>query len=250
MRAIPASSTTSFLCLNSLVLVLAIGATVAFSEFTGIGFSKFPPWLFGLSLFYAGNLVCYKWLLIRTPRRTGIMAPGSRFEHEHNLLVLYFLFYLYPISFSKLLIPPFTSIWHRFLGARIGKASFPSACLIGDSQYVTVGDECVLGANSILSPHISVGNYYALEKIELGNRVTIGVQSVVYGGVRIGDGALVLPHSCVTPGARIGPNEMWGGNPAKKVKVLKPGDRAWNGVPQTASPVWAGEKGLEIARGV
>jgi len=50
--------------------------------------------------------------------------------------------------------------------------------------------------------------------------VTIGVKSVVFPDVQIGDNALVAAGSVVVKGTRILANEIWGGLPAKKIGNL------------------------------
>jgi acetyltransferase-like isoleucine patch superfamily enzyme len=38
------------------------------------------------------------------------------------------------------------------------------------------------------------------------------------GDVVVGDGAVVLPHSVLLPGSRVGPGETWGGVPARRIE--------------------------------
>lgn len=50
----------------------------------------------------------------------------------------------------------------------------------------------------------------------IGNDVWIGAQALIMPGVTIGDGAVIGAYSLVTKS--VGPYEIWGGNPAKKIK--------------------------------
>jgi hypothetical protein len=34
----------------------------------------------------------------------------------------------------------------------------------------------------------------------------------------VGEGATVLPHSVLLPGSRVGPGEIWGGVPARRIE--------------------------------
>ncbi|HAZ61859.1 MAG TPA: transferase, partial [Gammaproteobacteria bacterium] len=54
--------------------------------------------------------------------------------------------------------------------------------------------------------------------IEIGDRVTIGANAVVLAGVSIDDGALVAAGAVVPKGTRIGPGEVWGGVPARRLR--------------------------------
>jgi len=53
-------------------------------------------------------------------------------------------------------------------------------------------------------------------KTEIGNYVSIGSNATILGGVTIGDGSTVGAGSVVTKD--IPPNQIWTGNPAKKLK--------------------------------
>ncbi len=250
MKTIPVSSSATFLGVNAAIAAAAIAGVAALVERFGLDWSGLSLFLTGFAFFYAGNMLFLKLLLRLFPIPEGVVAPGTRTDYVVGVYLLFFIFYIAPVSFSRLMPAPFTSLWYRFLGARIGKGSFPSGAVLADSHFVELGQDVTLGFNCVLTPHIAAGNGYSYGRIVIGDRVTVGVNTVVYGGVEIGDGALILANSAVVPGTRIGENELWGGNPAKKVKVLKPGDRAWNGAPQAEPQAWNGEKGLEIARGV
>jgi acetyltransferase-like isoleucine patch superfamily enzyme len=52
--------------------------------------------------------------------------------------------------------------------------------------------------------------------IRIGRDVIVGVNSVILKGVEIGDGAVVAAGSVVTKS--IPTNEIWGGNPARKIR--------------------------------
>ncbi len=51
--------------------------------------------------------------------------------------------------------------------------------------------------------------------VVIGNDVWIGYGSIILSGVEIGDGAVVAAGAVVTK--KIGPYEIWGGNPAKLI---------------------------------
>lgn len=135
----------------------------------------------------------------------------------------------------------------------IGKDVFlaPTAAVIGD---VVIGDECSVWFNVVLRGDVNsirIGNrvniqdgtvlhtLYEKSTIEIGNDVSIG-HSVVLHGCKIhdlaligmgaivmddavvGEGALVAAGSVVLARTQIGPNELWGGAPAKFIKMVEP----------------------------
>ena len=59
-------------------------------------------------------------------------------------------------------------------------------------------------------------------KVEIGNDVWIANNVTLMGGVKIGDGVIVAMNSHVT--RSIPPYEVWGGNPAEKIKDRFPED--------------------------
>jgi acetyltransferase-like isoleucine patch superfamily enzyme len=48
--------------------------------------------------------------------------------------------------------------------------------------------------------------------------VTIGAHAIVMSDVEIADGAIVSAAAVVSKGTRIGPGEVWGGVPARRLK--------------------------------
>lgn len=135
----------------------------------------------------------------------------------------------------------------------IGKDVFlaPNATVVGD---VVIGDECSIWFNVVLRGDVNsirIGNrvniqdgsvlhtLYEKSTIEIGNDVSIG-HSVVLHGCKIhdlaligmgaivmddavvGEGALVAAGSVVLARTQIGPNELWGGAPAKFIKMVEP----------------------------
>lgn len=136
---------------------------------------------------------------------------------------------------------------------KIGKGCFlaDNATIIGDT---TIGDECSIWFNTVLRGDvntITIGNrvniqdgsvlhtLYEKSTIEIGNDVSvghnvtihgakihdyalIGMGSVILDHAEVGEGAIVAAGSVVTPRTKIGANELWGGVPAKFMKMVDP----------------------------
>ena len=136
---------------------------------------------------------------------------------------------------------------------RIGKECFlaENATVVGD---VTMGDQCSIWFNAVLRGDvntITIGNrvniqdgsvlhtLYQKSTIEIGDDVSIGHNVTIHGAkIRdfaligmgavvmddavVGEGALVAAGSVVLSRTQIGPNELWGGAPAKFIKMVDP----------------------------
>ena len=126
-----------------------------------------------------------------------------------------------------------------------------NATIIGD---VVMGDECSIWFNTVLRGDVNsirIGNrvniqdgsvlhtLYQKSTIEIGDDVSIGHNVTIHGAkihnlaligmgavvmddAEVGEGALVAAGSVVLSRTKIGPNELWGGAPAKFIKMVDP----------------------------
>ncbi|MBV8216325.1 MAG: acyltransferase [Verrucomicrobia bacterium] len=90
---------------------------------------------------------------------------------------------------------------------------------------IQIGDDSGIGSGSVLADHNHGTAVIAsrmrdqpaeIAPIQIGRDVIVGVNSVILKGVEIGDGAVVAAGSVVI--RSIPANEIWGGNPAKKIR--------------------------------
>jgi carbonic anhydrase/acetyltransferase-like protein (isoleucine patch superfamily) len=127
-----------------------------------------------------------------------------------------------------------------------------NATIIGD---VVIGKECSIWFNVVLRGDVNsirIGNYvniqdgailhtlYQKSVVEIGDNVSIAHNAVVHGAkissnVLIGIGAVVLDHAVIGENSIIAagaivlsntvvePGTIYGGNPAKKLKDIEPG---------------------------
>ncbi|MCM1028108.1 MAG: gamma carbonic anhydrase family protein [Pseudoflavonifractor sp.] len=136
---------------------------------------------------------------------------------------------------------------------KIGSGTFvaANASVIGD---VTIGDDCSIWFNTVVRGDvntITIGNRVNIQDgsvlhtlyekstitigddVSIGHNVTlhgchikrlalIGMGAIVMDDVEVGEGALVAAGSVVLSRTRIGPGEMWGGAPARFIKMMEP----------------------------
>ena len=135
----------------------------------------------------------------------------------------------------------------------IGKDCFlaDNAVIIGD---VIMGDECSVWFSTVLRGDVNsirIGNrvniqdgsvlhtLYQKSTIEIGDDVSIGHNVVIHGAkvrdyaligmgavvmddAEVGEGAIVAAGSVVLSRTKIGAHELWGGCPAKFIKMVEP----------------------------
>lgn len=141
----------------------------------------------------------------------------------------------------------------RGITPQIGEGCFlaENATVIGD---VVMGSECSIWFNTVLRGDVNsirIGNrvniqdgtvlhtLYQKSTIEIGDDVSvghnvtlhgckihdlalIGMGAVVMDDAEVGEGALVAAGSVVLSRTKIGPHELWGGAPAKFIKMVDP----------------------------
>ncbi|MFT4736057.1 MAG: acetyltransferase-like isoleucine patch superfamily enzyme [Cyclobacteriaceae bacterium] len=120
-------------------------------------------------------------------------------------------------------------------GARICACNETAEILIGknttvgfhtfifSSEHISIGDNCLIApfVYVVDSDHtIDVGTLInqqanSTKPIKIGNDVWLGTGCKILKGVTIGNGAVVAAGAVVT--SDIGPNEIFGGIPAKKI---------------------------------
>lgn len=128
------------------------------------------------------------------------------------------LFYLVRYTFLLYVtLTPFGPWFLRAMGMRLGKRVFINTELISDPQLITLGDDVVIGGSVTLFAHWGGGGHLAIEPVMIEAGATIGEKATVMGDVHVGRGAVVLPHSVLLPGARVGAGEIWGGVPARRI---------------------------------
>lgn len=112
------------------------------------------------------------------------------------------------------------------LGARVGMSN----CTIAAYESVEIGDDVLIGggvqifdtnfhstdAASRASGRAGGDKDVRRAPVKIGNRVFIGTNAIVCKGVTIGDGAIVAAGAVVVRDIPAG--EVWGGNPAVKIR--------------------------------
>ena len=69
---------------------------------------------------------------------------------------------------------------------------------------------------------MSIGHNVTIHGAKIHDFALIGMGAVVMDDAVVGEGALVAAGSVVLSRTKIGPNELWGGAPAKFIKMVDP----------------------------
>lgn len=174
----------------------------------GVGY-----FLFGFSLILLIPLVNF---ILRTsprPSRGPYISVNFLKWFIHNSLI-----YIVRYTALEFFTPtPFNLLFYRLMGMKIGVGTQINSTYISDPALIEMGKNVTVGGSATLLAHYGQGGYLVLATVKIGDGVTIGLRASIMGGVEIGDGAKILPHSVVLPKTIIPPGETWGGVPAQKM---------------------------------
>lgn len=118
-------------------------------------------------------------------------------------------------------VTPFICLFHRLMGMKLGKRVQINTAVIGDSNLIEIGDDTVIGGDATVVAHSAERGNLVTAPVKIGANVTVGLMAMIMPGVVIGDRAVIAANAFLPKGTVVGPGEIWGGIPAKKL-----GDRS------------------------
>lgn len=114
-----------------------------------------------------------------------------------------------------------TPLWTahlRLSGARLGRRVYVNSLFVSDCNLLTFGDDVVIGGGVHLSGHTVEHGVVKTGRVTLGDRVTVGVESVIEIGVRIESDVQVGAMSFVPKHARLPSGHTYVGVPAAPLR--------------------------------
>ena len=217
MRKITAGQISFFMLLLSVIILLAVASTNLLARKEWLGDFYGVIYLIALVvLIYGWAFVVYRLFLRFLPLEEGYIEPGSRAEFVAQVNILFYLMLFNSLIRTELLPVPLKTLVYSLLGTKIGSNSFSPGTIL-DPPLTEIGDNSIIGHAATLYSHAIEGHHFALERIVLGNNVTVGAHAIIMSGVTVGDGAIVSAGAVVKKGTRIGPGEHWGGVPARRL---------------------------------
>jgi acetyltransferase-like isoleucine patch superfamily enzyme len=112
---------------------------------------------------------------------------------------------------------PLWTAYLRMNGARIGRHVFINTLSIADHNLLELGDDVVIGADVHISGHTVEGGMVKTGRVRVGSNVTIGLGSAIDIDVDVGDGCQIGAFTLVPKHARLEPNAIYVGIPARKL---------------------------------
>ena len=113
---------------------------------------------------------------------------------------------------------PILPIFHRLMGAKVGKNVQINTTIIADSRLLEIGDGTIIGGDAQIICHSAENGLLKIAKTKIGKNVTIGIMAVILPGTEIGDGATIGACSFVPKNSQIPPNTTWAGVPIRRIK--------------------------------
>lgn len=104
----------------------------------------------------------------------------------------------------------------RFKNSQV---SFPNivAKQAAVSKYASFGSGCIVCANVLISPHVTLGNFVTINlsctvghEAVLEDFITVNPGTNISGNVRIGSGCEIGTNACIIQGKQLGPNTIVG----------------------------------------
>lgn len=118
-------------------------------------------------------------------------------------------------------LPPLVWLMGPVFGPR-SRSCYVVDPRITDPHLVTIGRNVVIGLNTSIAGHYQDRDCVVFKRTVIEDDVLIGAHAAIFGGVHIGRGAVIRAGSIVLPNTVIGPDEYWGGAPARKLRDLPP----------------------------
>lgn len=182
------------------------------------GFSlAFGFFLYGTSLIFLAPTVNFVIRGNLKPWRGPYYSAESFKWFLHNALT-----YLARFTFLEFVTPsPLGILFYQMMGMKIGRGVVINSTWISDPSLISIGEKTTIGGSVTIVGHYGQGGMLVIAPVVIGASCTIGLKATIMGGVTIGDGAKILPHSVLLPKTEVPAGEVWGGVPAQKIEIKK-----------------------------
>ncbi|OGQ13417.1 MAG: hypothetical protein A3B70_02865 [Deltaproteobacteria bacterium RIFCSPHIGHO2_02_FULL_40_11] len=119
-------------------------------------------------------------------------------------------------------VTPLIVLFHRMMGAKIGRNVQINTAIIGDSCLLEIGDNTAVGGDVTLVAHLAEHNELVVKKVKIGKNCTLGIMAIIVPGVEIGDGVMVAAGTVFKKDTVAPSHTVWAGVPARQLGPLNP----------------------------
>ncbi len=144
------------------------------------------------------------------------MLQGVRLSADSIAKVLIRPLFIVPFISQMWLLKFF--FW--FYGLRVGKGTYISITCKFDSALLEIGSDCFIGLDTVIACHINEGKYLYINKVKIGNNVTVGGKSIIAPGCIIGDNVIIAAHAIVPKDKIIPSNAVWVATKPRLLKIV------------------------------
>ena len=173
--------------------------------------------LYAICVIFVVVVVCFIFRLKIKEGRYYVYSTEAIKWANYNSLILIVRYTC--INFLR--VTPFIALFHWMMGAKIGKNVQINTAVIGDSCFLEIGDNTVVGGDVTLVAHVAEHDTLVVKKVKIGKNVTLGIMSIIMPGVEIGDKVMIVANSVLIKDTQVPSNTVWGGIPARQLSVSR-----------------------------
>ena len=129
---------------------------------------------------------------------------------------------------------PFKNVVSRALGVRIGRRVFDDGAALTERTLVTIGDDAVLNAGSVIQCHSQEDGTFKSAPITVSAGACLDVGAFVHYGAIVGEDARIGCDAFLMKGEEVPAGDFWSGNPARAER--RPPAPTATPVPAAATP--------------
>ncbi|MDO8675023.1 MAG: DapH/DapD/GlmU-related protein [Candidatus Omnitrophota bacterium] len=144
-------------------------------------------------------------IIFRLKLKEGEFAVGSP-EIFKWVFVNAFFMVVKVVFLDLILLTPYCALFYRLMGAKIGSNVLINSKNVGDLSLLEIGDNSAIGGSATIIAHSFEKGGLKLQKVKIGKNVIIGLNSVIFPGVEIGDNAVVAAGAIVPKNTHVAAN--------------------------------------------
>ena len=206
------------------VLITIAVQTFIYLTSIGVGvwlYVRYDVGFFAAALLFYGAVVCLTLLVLKLLRVVSPLKPGMYSPKDAwvcYLLSLQWLLGTLNLHWIYKLVPPvYKKLFYQLLGAKMGKGVIPILGDLAVPEMITVEQGVFIANAAIEAVSFMPGRKILLGPVHVKRGAIVGGQSSLGPFTTVGENSIVSQAANVPMFTSIPDNEIWAGNPAKKV---------------------------------